>query len=126
MNITLWFPTCIYSAEDIISNEENTFLINELIDVKNNIPKGEEGWRTDVYNTIGTFDLTKNIKFNNLSKNIILHTQNFAKELGSNDEYIIKILQNVPNSIIVFTEFIFPDKTSHLPGHFWRLKCKGF
>lgn len=90
MKITLWFPTCIYSAEDIITEEENTFLINELINIKNNTSKGGDGWRTDVYNTMDTFDLTKNNKFNNLSKNIISHTQNFAKELGSNSEYIIK------------------------------------
>jgi len=87
MKIEKWFPTVVSVFEDVISEEENNYLIDNILKMKNK--RGGELWSTDVYNTHGTYELTKDKKFNGLNKKIELNTKQFAKELGSDDAYKI-------------------------------------
>jgi uncharacterized protein (TIGR02466 family) len=89
MTIQTWFPTSIFFVENLISVEENNKLIKEIYTIKKNIKKGGKNWKTDVYNTNGTYELIKNIKFNNLFEKIEEQTLNFSKILGSNETYKI-------------------------------------
>lgn len=89
MVINTWFPTSICVIENLINEEENNKLILEIKKIKNKINKGGNNWQSNVYNTSGTYDLNKNIKFKNLCEKIELHTSNFARQLGSNEKYKI-------------------------------------
>jgi|688.fasta_scaffold810042_2 uncharacterized protein (TIGR02466 family) len=87
IKIQTWFPTTIFSIENLISVEENINLIKEIYKIKKNIKTGGKNWKTDTYNSCGTYNLIKDIKFNNLIKKTEEQTLNFSKILGSNETY---------------------------------------
>ena len=89
MKIHNWFPTSILLIENLIDDKENKLLIKELEKLKKIIKKGGEDWKTDVYNTHGTYKLHENNKFKNLCDKIEKNTINFAKILGSDANYKI-------------------------------------
>ena len=88
-NVELWFPVAIYKEENLISQEENAELVNYSLELQDKIPSGGEDWYGDTYNTHGTYDLRKDIKFRPLLNLISLHVNNFAKMHNSNGTYEI-------------------------------------
>ena len=88
-NVELWFPVAIYKEENLISQEENAELVNYSLELQGKIPSGGEDWYGDTYNTHGTYDLRKDIKFKPLLDLISLHVNNFAKMHNSNGTYEI-------------------------------------
>jgi uncharacterized protein (TIGR02466 family) len=81
------FGSPIYMTHSLISEEEIQNLTEACAALKETTKRGGEDWYCDVYNTLGTHDLKENKKFNNLTKIITSHVNNFAKELGSDFEY---------------------------------------
>jgi|TARA_B110000211_G_scaffold234649_1_gene305351 uncharacterized protein (TIGR02466 family) len=86
-NLIKIFGAPIYMAHSLISENEINLLTKECFNLKKQIKKGGENWKSDVYNTLGTYDLRKNKKFNNINKTISSHVNIFAKQLGSNYDY---------------------------------------
>lgn len=81
-NIDLWFPTPIYRANDIISEDYKQELIEESYRLKSEIPDQSYKWNCEIYTTYG-HQLSQYQKFKNLINNITDHVCRFAKELGS-------------------------------------------
>ena len=86
--IDLWFPTAIYFAKDIITEKENTSLINEAIKLEKTIPNGGENWHCDVYTTFDNDDLIQHKKFKNLFEKINEHVKIFAQAHGDDSDYM--------------------------------------
>lgn len=87
--VEMWFPVAIYQEEDLISPEENAELIKYALSLKDRVPSGGEDWYGDTYNTHGTYDLQKDIKFRPLLNLISMHVNNFAKMHNSEATYNI-------------------------------------
>jgi uncharacterized protein (TIGR02466 family) len=88
-NVEMWFPVAVYKEENLISQEENAELVNYALELQKKIPSGGEDWYGDTYNTHGTYDLRKDIKFRSLLNLISMHVNNFAKMHNSNATYEI-------------------------------------
>jgi uncharacterized protein (TIGR02466 family) len=88
--IHVYFPTLFYIEQNVISDEENNFLINELFEIKQKNKQGGSNWASNVYNTCGTFNLHEHKSFKNLNNVVSHHTNNFAKILKSNYNYECK------------------------------------
>ena len=59
-NLIKIFGAPIYMAHSLISENEINLLTKECFNLKKQIKKGGENWKSDVYNTLGTYDLRKN------------------------------------------------------------------
>jgi hypothetical protein len=66
-----------YIQENVISDEENNFFIDELNKIKKNSKKGGSNWISKVYNTLGSYSLHNNKNFKNLCDVVSFHTNNF-------------------------------------------------
>ena len=88
--IHVYFPTLFYIQENVISDEENNFLIDELYKIKKNNEKGGSNWISKVYNTLGSYSLHNDKNFKNLRNVVSFHTNNFAKKLNSDYIYECK------------------------------------
>jgi len=81
------FSQSIYGIDSLLSDNEIKDLIQECKDIKQNIETGGDNWKCDTYNTLGTYDLRKNIKFKKLIDLVTLNVNSFAKQLKSNHTY---------------------------------------
>jgi uncharacterized protein (TIGR02466 family) len=87
--VEMWFPVAVYQEDNLISQEENTELVNYSLELRKQVPSGGEDWYGDTYNTHGTYDLRKDIKFRPLLNLISMHANNFAKMHNSDASYEI-------------------------------------
>jgi len=87
--VEMWFPVAIYQEDELISVEENKKLVDYALSLQDKIPSGGEDWYGDTYNTHGTYDLQKDIKFRPLLNLISMHVNNFAKMHNSISTYKI-------------------------------------
>jgi len=85
-----FFPTTFYYKENILSESDKLNLIKYILKIKEKTKKGGSEWLVNTFNSLGTFDILKDKKFNILNKEILKHVNNLNKTLGSN--YIYKNL----------------------------------
>ena len=57
--IKTWFAQPILEVFDLISEDENEYLIKQIEFIKSNTQSGGEGWNTNVYNTYERYSLHK-------------------------------------------------------------------
>ncbi len=86
-NVEMWFPVAVYKQEDIISVEENEILKNICLEIEKVTVCGGPDWVGGTYNTLGTFDVSKDPRFELLFKKISTHVHNFAEMHGSYGSY---------------------------------------
>ena len=77
--IEMWFPVAIYSADDIISQEQNNALRDHCIAIQNKTPSGGAEWLGGTYNTHQTHDLNNDAVFQPVLESISDHVHRFAK-----------------------------------------------
>jgi uncharacterized protein (TIGR02466 family) len=77
--VEMWFPVAIYSADDIISQEQNNALRDHCIAIQNKTPSGGAEWLGGTYNTHQTHDLNNDAVFQPLLESISEHVHQFAK-----------------------------------------------
>lgn len=84
------FPTSIYYEEDVLNEEDQKELLNECYNLKNNTKSGGDNWHCNVYNTFDTHDISKDIKFNKITKTVQQHIDHFVSLYNSSQEYKIQ------------------------------------
>lgn len=82
--VEMWFPVAIYTEDYLFSEEQNNVWAQHILNYKNTVPPGGDGWYGNTYTTHGTFDILNDPVFDPLVKSITQHVNNFAKMHGSN------------------------------------------
>lgn len=83
------FPTLIAVVENILS-EEDVYCIDKKVEhLEQIVPRGGKGWLTPVYNTLDTFDISKDKDFKPLVNKVSKLVQEYGRELGSYPELYI-------------------------------------
>ena len=85
--IETWFPVSIYSEENVLSVEQNDVLKNHCLQIPNTAKSGGDEWIGGTYTTHGTYDLSKDKKFDLLIDNITYHVHQFAKMHNCTETY---------------------------------------
>jgi uncharacterized protein (TIGR02466 family) len=87
MSLHYWFPTVLYIKENVFSDAENEQIKNLFFNVIKNYEKGGKNWISDVYNTLGSYNLKNDKNFNFLIEKVNENVNLFAKELQSDYTY---------------------------------------
>jgi uncharacterized protein (TIGR02466 family) len=82
-----WFPTGIYIAPNLITPEENQFIIDKLKNIEKTVPQGGDNWLGVMYNTCGTYDLKTDKDFDFFFEKVHEHTNEYTRILGSSAKY---------------------------------------
>ena len=86
--LSLWFPTAIYTEENVLSKEELESLFKRSEEIKNTIPSGGKHWHCKIYTTFRTnHKLLDDPIFKPLIEKVTQHVNSFAKEFGSTHQY---------------------------------------
>jgi uncharacterized protein (TIGR02466 family) len=85
--ISSWFPTAIYIAPNIVSPQENQDITNKILGLEKQIPQGGNNWQCNMYNTCGTYDLSKDSNFKFLFDKIDDHVFEYVRYMGSSYKY---------------------------------------
>lgn len=88
--IELWFPVSIYTVEQLCSATENTQLVEYALEISKHVANGGEDWYGNTYNTHGTYELTKDLRFRPLLNIITMHVHEYAKAHNSFANYKIR------------------------------------
>lgn len=83
----MWFPVAIYSAEDIITVEQNNTLREHCLAIQSNTPSGGVEWIGGTYNTHQTHDLHNDLQFQPVLDAVSYHVHQFAKMHNSTGTY---------------------------------------
>lgn len=83
VKIDSWFPTCIYRADEIISEENNQLVLFKTLDLAEKVESGGKGWKCNTYNSRGTYDLSLDSDFDHLLAEVTKHVNEFAKSFNS-------------------------------------------
>jgi uncharacterized protein (TIGR02466 family) len=79
MSSTAYFPTLIYKTNIKVDND---LLYNKAISLKNNNASVTTNWFCETYNTIGIYDICKDIEFNDFVNQCIYSVKEFSKDYG--------------------------------------------
>jgi len=79
MSSTAYFPTLIYKTNIKVDND---LLYNKAISLKNNNPNVTTNWFCETYNTIGLYDICKDIEFDDFVNQCIYSVKEFSKDYG--------------------------------------------
>lgn len=85
--VEMWFPVAIYSAEDIITVEQNNTLRNHCLAIQSTTPSGGVEWIGGTYNTHQTHDLHNDLQFQPVLDAVSYHVHQFAKMHNSAGTY---------------------------------------
>ena len=83
-NIHLYFPVSIYRIENLLEKSAIDSMRIEVDRIEKTVPRGGSNWESDVYNTLGTHDISSNIIFKDLCEKVNWHVNKFNHTLGSN------------------------------------------
>ena len=79
MSSTAYFPTLIYKTNIKV---DNNILYNKALSLKNNNTGVTTNWLCETYNTIGTYDICKDVEFNDFVNQCIESVKDFCKDYG--------------------------------------------
>jgi uncharacterized protein (TIGR02466 family) len=82
------FPTSIYSYPNVFSNDALEYYANLCKEVENKIERGGKNWLSPVYNTLGTYNLVDDSRFDFMIQNITHHVKTFNTMMGSDYNYV--------------------------------------
>lgn len=85
--IELWFPTVIYSEENLFSKEVNSKWAKKLLEIETQVPTGGEEWEGKTYTTHNKYNLAADATFKSLIDVATEHVHVYAKEHGSTAKY---------------------------------------
>ena len=80
-----WFPTPIYMTDEF-SKERNEVYRKRALEIREETSRGA-AWYCNTYNTLGTYDCTKDKVFQPLVKEVTRHCNLFAGMHGSSFQY---------------------------------------
>lgn len=85
--VSSWFPTAIYVAPDIVTDDQNSFILDKVMKLADRVPRGGGAWKCNMYNTCGTYDFYKDNDLSFLFSSIQHHIDEYVKLHGSNYKY---------------------------------------
>jgi uncharacterized protein (TIGR02466 family) len=87
--ITLFsaFPTSIYYYENIFTNEILDYYIKLCRDIQDKTESGGKNWLSSVYNTLGTYNLIEDKRFDFMIETITSHLKKFNTMMASDYNY---------------------------------------
>lgn len=85
--VEMWFPVAIYSAENIITAEQNELLKDHCLSIHKTVPPGGDEWVGGTYNTHQTYDLNVDRQFDPVADAVSYHVHQFAKMHNCNGTY---------------------------------------
>jgi uncharacterized protein (TIGR02466 family) len=77
--IELWFPVAVYTADDLLSQENNDKLKTHCLSMQKTIPSGGDEWFGKTYTTHGTHELNKDPECQVLLDTVLYHVHEFAR-----------------------------------------------
>jgi len=122
INVMKWFPTSIYLCEELLTQEENQELYEHILKTSEKIDRGGKNWHSMVYNTLTTFDLRQDQKFEKILNLVENNVNHFAKILGSNYNYKCR-----DSWFNIYKENDYQEKHTHADSHFsaiYFVKCE--
>lgn len=78
-----WFPVPIYSTDETISPEENDSLEKRVMEIYSSTELGADGWFCNTYNTLGSYELMEDLRFNSILNVVDKHVTEFARTWGT-------------------------------------------
>jgi uncharacterized protein (TIGR02466 family) len=87
-NVLCLFPIPIYMVDDLFSNEELLYFIELSKEIEKNIKRGGKNWQSQVYNTLGTYNLVNDVKFKILIDGVTKQVENFNNLMNSKHKYL--------------------------------------
>lgn len=81
------FPSSIYRFNNLLSNDELMQYVDITREIKNKTKKGGENWQSSVYNTLGTYNLIYDKRFDSLINLVTQHVKTFNAIMGSDYNY---------------------------------------
>lgn len=82
MSFDLWFPTAILNEKIEDCAKINQSLVDHISELKNTVPAGGSNWVAGLYNTCGTYDITKDSKFDEIVNQVSKAVDIYASRLG--------------------------------------------
>lgn len=85
--VSAWFPTAIYIAPNITTDEENQQILSRIKQLEKTVPSGGNSWQCNMYNTCGTYNLTQDQELNFLFDRVEEHIFEYVRLMGSTHRY---------------------------------------
>ncbi len=85
--VSAWFPTAIYIAPDIVTDDQNALIVDKITKLAEHVPRGGDAWKCNMYNTCGTHDLSKDQDLSFLFDSVQDHIDEYVKLQGSSYKY---------------------------------------
>jgi len=82
-----WFPTTIYQAFDLISDEENSAIRNRCLELYSKIESGGENWICNAFTSLGKYDISQDKIFHPVISKVLEGIQEFSLSLNSDSSY---------------------------------------
>ena len=81
------FPTSIYSYANVFQDDILNHYIKMCKDIQSTTESGGKNWLSPVYNTLGTYNLIEDKRFDFMIETITYHLKNFNTMMGSDYNY---------------------------------------
>lgn len=88
-NIHLLFPTCLYTADNVLDQSENEKLFYRVMELSSKVESGGKNWSCNTINSLGTFDLRSDPTFSKLNSIVYNKVKEFAGFFNSKYDYTI-------------------------------------
>jgi uncharacterized protein (TIGR02466 family) len=88
MQILTLFPVAIGMVDNPDHKKIKKNIIKESTFIKDKVKKGGEFWGSDVYNTLGTYNIVENDKFNSLHEWLFEKVRDYAITMGYKNKKI--------------------------------------
>ena len=85
--IELWFPTIIYTEENLFSAATNDKWANTLFEIEKTVESGGKDWEGKTYTTHTTYDIATDPTFTSLIETVTEHVNALAQSYGSTAKY---------------------------------------
>ena len=84
------FPSTVFCVEDILDDVENKKIIDRSLEIYKDTQTGGRKWNCNMYNTIDTFDLINDPKFDKIIKTVSEYVQEYISFMKSDYQYSCK------------------------------------
>ena len=85
--VDLWFPTSVYTCEDILNSQEIESIKDRIYELQSYIETGGEDWQGGTYTTHDKNNLIYDPMFANFINQVTDHVNNFALQHNSTSKF---------------------------------------
>jgi uncharacterized protein (TIGR02466 family) len=85
--IDTWFPSSIYKAYGVVSEEENQRVLAKVLALEKIIEPGGKAWKSNTFNSRHTYDFLADEDFKPITEQVSRHVAEYAKAFNSTYPY---------------------------------------